>query len=140
MFLYTTIILSLILDLWSKYLASTFISEKINILWNFIYLDYVKNYWVAFSINIPFLKIITLILIIWIFVYYFKEEKIKKNKMIDLSFGLILWWAIWNGIERIFNWFVIDFIWVRWFSIFNLADSFIIIWVIIYFYFLFKNK
>ncbi len=120
------------LDLFSKYLAKIYLQEEVSIFSDIFYLKYVENTGIAFSINIPFLKIVTIILIILIFVYYIKEEKKKKSKIIDFSFGLILAWAIWNWIERILNSFVIDFLWVKYFSIFNLADSFITIWAILY--------
>ncbi len=131
--LYITIIISIISDLLSKYLFSTNLQNKINIIWDFLYLEVAKNTWIAFSINLwtIFLKILTLFLIILIFVYYFKEERKKHSKLIDLWYWLVIWWAIWNWFERIFNWFVIDFIWVKHFAIFNFADSFIFIWVCI---------
>jgi signal peptidase II len=59
--------------------------------------------------------------------------------LIDISFGLILAWAIGNGIERVFRWYVIDFIGVEYFSVFNLADSFITIGAILYIYYLYKK-
>lgn len=129
-----TIVSWIILDLFTKNLAFLFLQERINILWNFIYLEHVLNNWIAFSIqlNLVLLKIITISLIIWFFYYYFKEEKIKKNTIIDIAFWLILGWAIWNWIERVLNENVIDFIWVSYFSVFNLADSFIFIWVCLY--------
>lgn len=136
---YFTIIIWVFLDLYSKYLASIYFQEKINLISNFFFLQYVENTGIAFSINIPFLKILTIILIIWIFYYYIKEEKKKNSKFLDFSFWLILAWAIWNGIERVFNGFVIDFIWVKYFSVFNLADSFISIWAILYLFYLFKK-
>ena len=134
MYFYLTIIIWIILDLFTKNLAYIYLQNKINILWYFLFLEYFENTWIAFSIQIPsfILKILTIILIFWIFYYYFKEEKKKKNIIIDISFWLILAWAIWNWIERIFNNKVIDFIWVKYFSIFNLADSFISIWAVIY--------
>lgn len=132
MLFYITIIFWIFLDLVTKFLAKIYLQENINIFLDIFFLKYIENKGIAFSINIPFLKIITLILIFWIFYYYFKEEKNKKDKVIDLAFWLILAWAIWNWIERILNSFVIDFIWVKYFSIFNLADSFIFIWVFIY--------
>ena len=139
---YITIISWIILDLYSKYLANIHLKEKINIIWDFLYLQYVENTWIAFSIQIPILilKIITIILIFGIFYYYLKEERKKKNIIIDLSFWLILAWAIWNGIERIFQEKVIDFIWVKYFSVFNLADSFITIWAILYILYLLYYK
>ncbi len=140
MFFYIILITWVLLDLFSKYLAKVFLEEKINIFWDFLYLEFIKNPWIAFSINIPFLKIITIILIILIFYYYIKEEKKKNNSYINLSFALILAWAIWNWIERVLYSEVIDFIWIKHFSVFNLADTFISIWAIIYIYIVYKNN
>jgi len=138
---YLIIIIWIILDLFTKNLAFKYLQENINIFSDFLYLKYVENTGVAFSTQIPGLKYLTIILIIAIFYYYFSEKKnLKNNNLLDLSFWLILAWAIWNWIERIFNEKVIDFIWVKYFSIFNLADSFITIWAILYLYILFKNK
>lgn len=137
---YLIIISWVVLDLITKNLANIYLQNKINILWDFLYLKYAENPWIAFSINLPFIKVITIILILCIFYYYIKEEKRKKKKLIDLSFWLILAWAIWNWVERVLNSYVIDFIWVKYFSIFNLADSFITIWTILYIYTLYKNN
>ena len=137
---YLILIIWIILDLYSKNLALNYLQEKINILWDFLYLQYVENTGIAFSTQIPFLKFLTIILIIGIFVYYFYERKKEKNKiLIDLAFWLILAWAIWNWIERILYWKVIDFVWVKYFSVFNLADSFISIWAIILIYYYYKK-
>lgn len=141
MIFYITIIFWIFIDLLSKYFAKLHLqNENINILWDFLFLWYVENKWIAFSINIPFLKIVTIILILGIFYYYFKEEKNKNDKIIDLSFWLILAWALWNWYERIFNSFVVDFIWVKYFSVFNLADSFIFIWALLYLFKIFFEK
>jgi signal peptidase II len=138
---YLIIIIWIILDLYSKNLAYKYLQNQINILWDFLTLKYTQNTWIAFSTQIPWLKYLTIILIIWIFYYYFLEKRQNKNNsLLDFSFWLILAWAIWNGIERIFNWYVIDFIAVKYFSVFNLADSFITIWAIFYFYTIIKNK
>lgn len=141
MIFYITIIFWIFIDLLSKYFAKLHLqNENINILWDFLFLWYVENKWIAFSINIPFLKIVTIILIFGIFYYYFKEEKNKNDKIIDLSFWLILAWALWNWYERIVNSFVVDFIWVKYFSVFNLADSFIFIWALLYLTKIFINN
>ena len=137
MYFYCIIIFWVLVDLASKYWSSIFVNEKFPILWDFLYLYYIKNDGIAFSIDVPFLKIVTIVLILGIFYYYFTEEKNKQSKLIDISFWLILAWAIWNGIERVLYWAVTDFIWVQWFAIFNLADSCITIWAIIYIYYLY---
>ena len=158
MIFYIILIIWIILDLFTKNLANTYLQERINILWDFLYLKFTLNPWIAFGIEIYplLLKIITISLIILIFYYYKYERKgiqgelsckdkreypgVKNNKLFDVSFWLILAWAIWNWIERIINSNVIDFIWVKYFSIFNLADSYISIGAIIYLYILYKNN
>jgi lipoprotein signal peptidase len=172
MLFYVTIVFAVVFDILTKYLASIFLQNPINLLWDFLYLQFVKNSWIAFSISLPFLKIITIVLIIWIFYYYIKETKDKRWKtkdivnqinkrfwnkfrttftkrifdnlfsfhILDLSFWLILWWAIWNWIERVLFSEVSDFIWIKYFAVFNFADIFITIWVILYLIYLFKSK
>ena len=138
---YLILIIWVVLDLSTKNLALNYLQERVDVLGSFLYLEYVENTWIAFSIQIPtfFLKILTISLIIWIFYYYRSEKnKLKNDKLLDLGFWLILAWAIWNAFERIFNEKVIDFIGVKYFAIFNLADSFITIGAMIYLYFLYK--
>ena len=138
---YLIIIIWVTLDLFTKNLALNNLQEQVNIFSDFLFLKYVENTWIAFSLQISGLKYLTIFLIIWIFYYYFFERKVIKNKkLIDLSFWLVLAWAIWNWYERILNEKVIDFIWIKYFSVFNLADIFISVWAMIYLYILFKNK
>lgn len=143
MFFYIILFSWIIIDLFTKNLAIIYLQEKINILWDFIYFQFILNPWIAFWIEIYplLLKVITISLIILIFYYYKRERKeLKNKKILDISFWLILAWAIGNWIERIFNSNVIDFIWVKYFSIFNFADSFITLGAILYMYILYKNN
>jgi signal peptidase II len=138
---YLIVIAWVVLDLFTKNLALNNLQDQISIFGDFLFLKYVENTGVAFNIQLPGLKYLTIILIIWVFYYYFSERKKEENlKLLDLSFWLILAGALWNGYERLLNEKVIDFIWVKYFSVFNLADMFISIWAIIYLYTLFKNK
>jgi len=142
---YYTLIIWLILDFISKYFSVIYLKNQINIIWDYIFLKQVYNPWIAFWIEVPksLLKIWTIALIIWIFWYYRvelkKEENIKNKKIINFSFWLIISGAIANAYERVFNEKVIDFIWVKYFSIFNLADSYITIWAIILIYYYYKK-
>lgn len=122
------------IDLITKYLAKMNLWEQTNLIGDFLYLKYVENIGIAFSFPITwiFLKILTIIIIWIIFWYYLTEEKKKKNKILDTSFVLILGGALGNGYERIFNSKVIDFIGIKYFAIFNGADIFITVWVILY--------
>jgi len=142
---YYTLIIWLILDFISKYFSVIYLKNQINIIWEYIFLKQVYNPWIAFWIEVPksLLKIWTIALIIWIFWYYRvelkEEENIKNKKIMNFSFWLIISGAIANAYERVFNEKVIDFIWVKYFSIFNLADSFITIWAIILIYYYYKK-
>jgi len=143
---YIILIFWIILDFITKNLANTYLHNKVSILWDFFYMQYAENTWIAFSIQIPsfLLKVLTLTLIIAIF-YYYKTEKKKissqenQNLLLDISFWLILAGAVWNAIWRILHSYVIDFIWIQYFSVFNIADICISIWAILYIYILMKN-
>ncbi len=139
MIFHCIIIFWIIIDLISKYWSNNFLSERVDLLGDFLYLQHIKNDGIAFSIDVPFLKVVTIVLILGIFYYYFNEERSKQSKLLDTSFGLILAWAIWNGIERIWFGEVTDFIGVQGFAIFNLADSFITIGAIVYIYYTYTS-
>lgn len=134
--------ISIFIDILSKYISNNYIDNQINLIWDFLYLKFIENTWIAFSIQIPsiLLKIITISLIILIFYYYKKEKTKDKSIFLDISAWLVIWWAIWNAIGRIFDEKVIDFIGVKYFAIFNLADVFISIWAILYIYHIYINK
>lgn len=130
------------IDLFTKYLSNIYLQDKINVIWNFFYLKFIYNYWIAFSIPITWiiLKIITIIIITILVYYYITQEKKKNNKLIDYWFVLVISWALWNWYERIFNWKVIDFLAINNFSIFNLADVYITLGVLLYLYSLYSDN
>ena len=107
-------------------------------------IEYVRNYGAAFNIlsgNRLFLSFISVISTIILSYFIF----IRENKLIN-KFGLsfILAGSIGNGIDRIFNGYVIDFIKIKYidFPVFNIADIVINIGVLILMisYFRYKNK
>lgn len=122
------------IDLYSKSLSLTYLEQRVDIFWGYMYFHTVKNTGIAFSFPLEWivLKVITLVLIFWIIYYYIKEEKKKKSLLVDTAFASIIGGAIWNGYERIVYWEVVDFIWMKYFAIFNLADTFISIWALLY--------
>ena len=112
------IILLIILDQLTKYLF-----------------PYTINYGAAFGIlrgYTTFLIIISLIVVLICF-YYFREKKLR----IGLSF--ILAGTISNLIDRIFLGYVRDFIDLKIWPVFNLADSFNFIGVILIAYIVLKK-
>jgi signal peptidase II len=79
-------------------------------------------------------------LIFGIFLYYWKEEKKKNSRVLDISYALIFAGALGNAWERIFRGYVTDMISVEYFAIFNLADSYITLGAVLITYYYFKNK
>ena len=140
---YIIIILWVSLDLFTKHIAKINLLAKKNLIGDFLYLKYTENIWIAFSIQITwmFLKVLTIGIILIIFLYYLTQEKNRKILQLDIAFWLILSGAIWNWYERLFNNKVADFIWIKHFSIFNVADIFLSLWIIIYIiYILYPNR
>lgn len=91
------------------------------------------NTWVAWSVPVPYFIIyIIAILVIWLLLFSFRKNYIKL-----LPTALIISWTLWNIYDRIFLWWVRDFIniWelpLFWqYPIFNLADAFLFLWVVI---------
>ena len=132
------------LDQFSK----IYISLNLNKLFNkdllVFTIEYVRNYGAAFNIlsgNRLFLSFISVISTIILSYFIF----IRENELIN-KFGLsfILAGSIGNGIDRIFNGYVIDFIKIKYidFPVFNIADIVINIGVLILMisYFRYKNK
>ena len=143
MYFYITLILTLIIDSITKLSAQYYLTHKIPLLWDFVFLQYIENTWIAFSIQIPtfFLKILTIVLIIAIFYYYKSEKKQYQNsKLYDVAFWLILWGALGNAYERILNEKVIDFLWVQYFSIMNFADIAISIGAGLFIFLIYKTR
>jgi len=105
-------------------LNNMYFFSKDNIINNYINLTLYYNDWIAFWIYIwnIFIKFLTLGLIIFLIYFFIKEILVLKNKYLGAWFIFIISWAIWNWIERILNWRVIDFINVKYFTIFNIAD------------------
>ena len=138
---YIVLISWLVLDAITKYLAFFYLKNPISLIWDFLSLKLIFNPGIAFGVTLhqPFLKVLTICLILWIFYYYFTEERKKNSWIIDVGFGLILAWAIWNGVERVWKSEVIDFISLQYFSVFNLADVLITLGAILYLYAVYRE-
>tara|TARA_Y100001978_G_scaffold137554_1_gene122998 strand:- start:201 stop:548 length:348 start_codon:yes stop_codon:yes gene_type:complete len=96
-------------------------------------ITFVRNYGAAFNIfsgSRIFLSFISIISTIILFYFIFRKE----NKLIN-NYGLsfILAGSIGNGIDRIINGYVIDFIQIKFinFPVFNIADIVINLGVLI---------
>lgn len=129
------------LDAITKIIAEKFLLSEIELIGSFLSFEYVQNTGIAFSLPLTgiALKIITVILIFGIFWYYWTQEKQKNSPILHFAYSLVFAGALWNAWERIFRWFVTDFISVEYFSVFNLADSYISIWALLLIYYYWKN-
>ena len=111
-------------------------NESKTIIDNFLNITYVRNTGAAWSIldnNTWIVTVISLLIIIGI-IYYVYRNRVSK-KILKIGYGLILGGAIGNFIDRIVYGYVIDFIDIDIFGwnypIFNLADMFIVVGVIL---------
>ena len=132
LFFIITVVLMLT-DQISKLIINLTLTNPIQIIPNILYFDKVCNSGAAFSIlqdNTIFLILITLAILMCIIYFVIKKE---LSKLEIISLGIISGGAIGNLIDRLFSSCVIDFINLDFikFPIFNLADIFINIGVII---------
>lgn len=136
-------IIFLLIDQLSKGLISLYIplNESIK-LTNFLSITYVHNIGAAFSIlqGARWLFIILgIIALNIIYIFFIKNKKLTNFEII--IYALMLSGIIGNIIDRVLYGYVIDFIDITLFNfaIFNFADSFIVISVILLVVFKWKN-
>ena len=136
--MFILVVIFFLIDLISKVIVSNVIevNEVIVVIKNFFSITYVRNTGAAWSIFSDFtlgLVIISLI-IIFLIVYYISKNK-PKNKLEFFGYSLILGGALGNLFDRIVYGYVIDFLDFYIFGydypIFNVADSFIFVGVIL---------
>lgn len=124
-------ILILLDQLTKWYVASNML--KFKIIDGFFEIAYVKNTGTIYGLfeNNNLVFIVLGILICAIVIWCIKSSKALQSPQAK-GFALILAGGISNLIDRIFRGYVVDFIWVKYIGgIFNLADSFIVIGIIL---------
>lgn len=98
------------------------------------------NTWISRSlpVNIILVIVLTIIISVLILIWY------KKNYIWKRATIFLIWWTLGNLIDRIFLWWVRDFILAfNRFPVFNLADTFICTWaalIIIKEFFLWNSR
>lgn len=102
---------------------------------NFFYLTYMKNTGAAFSSftnSTLFLIIIGISILIFLVIYL---KKAKLNRLSTISYAIILAGIIGNLIDRVFLNGVVDFLSFKifnyYFPVFNIADTYIVLGVIV---------
>lgn len=134
--LYAAGIISLVIDLLSKYLAvSNLKTASFSVIPNILSFTYVENTGAAFGIFTDgnmFLLVVSLLLFAAILCLVVKYR--PKGKLLNLAAGLVLGGAAGNIIDRIFNGFVVDFIELTFinYPVFNIADCCIVCGAILF--------
>jgi signal peptidase II len=131
-------LLFLVIDIISKLVVSNLMNvyDSVVIIKDFFYISYVRNTgaaWSIFSDNTWIVILFSMIIIAVIIVYIYKNK--PKNNIEKIGYSLILGGAIGNFIDRIVYGYVIDFfdfyIFGYDYPIFNVADTFIVLGVIV---------
>ena len=139
-------VLTLFVDQLSKILVSIFfrVGEQWIIIRNFFSIHFIENYGAAWSIFSGRLNLLIFASLVAIFIIYRFMYNFKTNKRNNLAFGILLGGILGNLIDRIFLGYVKDFLSFKilsyYFPVFNLADSFIVIGVILLLYAVFKGE
>ena len=136
---YIIALLFFILDLLSKILVTNLMNlgESIKLINNFFYITYAKNTGAAWSILENERILLLVITVFVLFLINQNMNKIMLSKLEEITYGMIIGGIVGNLFDRIFRGFVIDFLDFKIFGydypVFNLADSFIVIGIIILF-------
>lgn len=130
----------LLIDIIVKLLVKSnlMFQESIKIIDNFFYITYVKNPGAAWSIlsgKKTFLILFSIVIIILLLIYLYKKKTYTKIEIIGYS--LLIAGSIGNLLDRIIYGYVIDYlnfyIFNYDFPIFNIADSCIVIGIMLLF-------
>ena len=133
--LFTAVALvTIVLDQLAKYLIATMKPA-----WDlgFLSIHFVQNTGAGFGIlkgQMALLAVISIVVMMGIIYYY---NKIPREKWAQLLFGLFLGGVAGNLIDRIFRQYVVDFIDVGFWPVFNIADAAIsvsVVGLVLYFW------
>lgn len=138
--IYTLIIIAIVaLDRCSKLLAIEHLKdiETYPLLRDVFHLTYRENTGAAFSIlreHTEILAALSVILSVGLIIYLFRLKKRESFTLAHLGLLFIIGGAIGNGIDRILYGYVVDYFDFRLinFAVFNVADSFVTVGVILY--------
>lgn len=112
------------------------LQQSIIVIYNFLNLTYVRNTGAAWSIlsgNVSLLIVISIIALGLLYHYLIKDKNL--NKVDIVSYGMLIGGIVGNLIDRIIHGYVIDYLDFKIFNynfpIFNIADTFIVISIVI---------
>lgn len=112
-------------DRYLKFLAAEKLADKsFNLLSNIFTFNFTPNYYIAFSLPLQgfWLNSVISLIILAIIAFLIKSIRNKENKLFISGLSLILIGAISNLIDRLQSGYVIDYLYLKHFTVFNLAD------------------
>jgi len=134
----------LAIDLASKYYLLHFYSGPIVVIKRFFYFSLQKNTGVAFGIQLGHeIQLITSVIILGMLIYFGWKHllPLKRNSFLNqFLLGIIVGGAIGNLVNRIYLGAVIDFIVLKPFPVFNIADIGITLGLIFLFLLTYKTN
>ena len=96
--------------------------QRITLIGDWFYLSPHRNRGIAFGIPLPTLLQITIsVILIGLLVYWLLMTE-KKSFLNQAVFGIILGGALGNLVDRLLHRYVVDFIVLKPFPVFNIAD------------------
>jgi signal peptidase II len=106
-------------------LGPTILTRRIPLIGDWFNIIYTHNTGMAFSMlqNSPHLLTVTSLLITAGAIYFYWTRLPNRRILAQIVIGLIVGGGLGNLIDRVRLGYVIDFIQVGWFPVFNLADS-----------------
>ena len=118
-----------------------YFGESLPIINDILHITYVKNTGAAFGIlkNQTQLFVILSIIIIAVFLYL-RKKYIKGNLLVDVTIGLIIGGAIGNLVDRVWLGYVVDYLDLRVWPVFNLADSAVVVGAFLLAFYLWNNE
>jgi signal peptidase II len=119
-------IFALFLDQASKIYFNTILTQPISLLGDFFSLRIEHNVGMAFSLTLPYPLQLTLNLVFFagLVVYLFRQLDLSKS-LSQIILAILVAGALGNILDRLRLGYVVDFISIGSFPVFNLADSFI---------------
>ena len=131
--IFSTALIIILIDQITKFLIriNFQLNETFPIIKNIFHLTYIHNFGAGFGIlqQQKWILIFISLIVIGVIFYYFGRIK-DKEILLQVLVGFVLGGTIGNLIDRLIYGFVIDFIDIRIWPIFNVADSFVTIGVI----------
>lgn len=125
-----------LLDQIIKQLASAYLQTPVPI-FSWLSLRYEQNYGIAWSIPIPYPLLLFLNIVLLLAMPYIAGKLVDlSHKRSQLALGFILGGAIGNIFDRLFYGYVVDYVALSFWPVFNLADALLAIgiFLIIVFY------